>query len=123
VTSYVGLAGIDPDAAALPKTSPRAGFFGYERTLSRDDVQAGISFTLMAAETDRDLGPWTAGGRPTVRGLDPEETDYIGIGRPFGGLHAGGAWTLWVDGSARFVRDGVPAEEFRRPATLADRGE
>jgi prepilin-type processing-associated H-X9-DG protein len=121
LTSYVGLAGVDPDAARLPKTSPRAGFFGYDRTITAADLQAGISFTTMAAETDRDLGPWVAGGPSTDRGLDPEESVFLGVGRPFGGLHPGGANVLWVDGSVRFVADSVPPEEFRRLATLAGR--
>jgi prepilin-type processing-associated H-X9-DG protein len=123
VTTYVGLAGVDPDAALLPKTSPRAGFFGYDRVISRDDVRAGASYTTMAAETDRALGPWVAGGPPTDRGLDPEETAYVGTGRPFGGLHSGGANVLWVDASVRFAPDSIPPERFRLLATLADRGE
>jgi hypothetical protein len=123
VTTYVGLAGIDPDAARLPKTSPRAGFFGYDRTISREDVGVGISFTTMVAETERDLGPWVAGGPPTVRGLDPEETTYVGPGRPFGGLHPGGGFTLRVDGSARFVPDSIPPDQFQDMATLAGRND
>ncbi len=123
VTTYVGLAGVDPDAVLLPKTNPRAGFFGYDRVLSRDDVRAGISYTTMAAETDRDLGPWVAGGPPTVRGLAPAETTYLGPGRPFGGLHAGGANVLWADAHVDFVIDSVPPSTFRLLSTLADRGE
>jgi hypothetical protein len=32
---YVGIAGIGEGAAGLPADDPRAGFFGYERTLSK----------------------------------------------------------------------------------------
>jgi prepilin-type processing-associated H-X9-DG protein len=118
LTSYVGLAGIDPDAASLPENSPRAGFFGYDRTLSWLDLPAGTSTTMMATETTRDNGPWAAGGPPTVRGLDPERTRYIGYGQPFGGLHPGGLNVLWADASVRFVTEDVSPAHFRAQALL-----
>jgi prepilin-type processing-associated H-X9-DG protein len=119
LTTYVGLAGIDPDAARLPKKDRRAGVFGYDRVITRQDVTAGISFTMMVVETTRDLGPWVAGGPATVRGLAPDETRYVGTGGPFGGLHPDGANVLWVDASVRFVKDTVAPEVFRSQATLA----
>jgi prepilin-type processing-associated H-X9-DG protein len=119
LTTYVGLAGVGPDAAILPKTSRRAGVFGYDRVLTREDVTAGLSYTMMVAETAQGLGPWVAGGQATVRGLAPDQTRYLGVGRPFGGLHAGGANVLWVDTSVRFVNDSVAPEVFRSQATLA----
>jgi hypothetical protein len=123
VTSYIGLAGVDPDAAGLSKTNPRAGFFGYDRTISLDDVRRGSGQTMMVAETDRDLGPWIAGGPPTVRGLDPEETQYLGVGRPYGGLHPGITNTLWVDGSVHPLPDNTSPILFRQHATLGEDGE
>lgn len=117
-TSYVGLAGVDPDAALLPKTSPRAGFFGYDRTIARTDVTAGISFTLMATETARDTGPWLAAGVPTLRGLDPDETQYAGRDRPFGGLHPDGLNALYVDAHVETLHN-IRAEHFRALATIA----
>jgi prepilin-type processing-associated H-X9-DG protein len=119
LTTYVGLAGVGPDAARLPKQDRRAGVFGYDRVITRQDVTAGISFTMMVAETTRDLGPWAAGGPPTVRGLAPDETHYVGVGRPFGGLHPDGANVLWVDTSVRLVKSAVAPEVFRAQATLA----
>jgi prepilin-type processing-associated H-X9-DG protein len=123
VTSYIGLAGVDPDAVRLAKTSPRAGFFGYDRIISLNDDRRGSSQTTMVAESDRDLGPWVAGGPSTVRGLDPNESTYFGVGRPFGGLHPGGVNTLWVDGSVRFLPDNLPAALFRQHATLGEGSE
>lgn len=123
VTAYLGMAGIDPDAALLPKTSPRAGFFGYDRTISLDDVRRGSSETIMVAESDRDLGPWVAGGPPTVRGLDPQETHHLGVGRPYGGLHPGVANTLRVDGSVHPLPDTTSPIVFRQHATIAGSGE
>jgi prepilin-type processing-associated H-X9-DG protein len=107
ITHYVGFAGAGADAARLPADDPDAGFFGYDRTLTRDKVQElrGQSTLLMAAETGRDNGPWAAGGPPTVRGVDPAERPWAGYGRPFGGLHRGGLNVLWADASVAFMND------------------
>jgi prepilin-type processing-associated H-X9-DG protein len=122
-TDYVGLAGVDPDAVTLPRESKRAGAFGYGRTVRDADFQAGTTFTMLAVETAQAGGPWAAGGPATVRGLDPEEEHYVGDGRPFGGLHRGGAYVLWADGSARWVGGAVPPGDFRAQATLAGKPE
>jgi prepilin-type processing-associated H-X9-DG protein len=118
LTAYVGVAGVGDDAAALPLTDPRAGFFGYDRTLTRDDIAAGGSTTMMVVETAHDNGPWLAGGPPTVRGLDPDCERYIGQGRPFGGLHREGCNVLWADGSVRRVHDDVAPKVFRDTALI-----
>jgi prepilin-type processing-associated H-X9-DG protein len=118
LTTYVGISGIGVDAATLSKDDPRAGIFGYERTLTRQDISAGISFTLMAVETAHDNGPWLAGGNPTTRGLDPDCEQYFGLGRPLGGLHRDGANVLWADGSARFLKADIAAADFRALARI-----
>ncbi len=112
-TSYVGLAGLDPDAATLPKEDRRAGFFGYDRLIDADDLEAGTSNTLAAAETARDNGPWAAGGFPTVRGLEPEATRYLGPGAPLGGCHPGGALVLMSDASFRFLATSISPAVIR----------
>jgi prepilin-type processing-associated H-X9-DG protein len=119
-TYYVGLAGLNPDAPLLPRDGPRAGFFGYDRTIARDDVVRGTSYTMMATETEQDNGRWAEGGPATVRGLDPDCTDYAGNGRPFGGLHHGLLNVLWVDGSVRPVPDTIAPPVFRAQATLGE---
>jgi hypothetical protein len=117
-THYVGLAGVNPGAIDLKRDDPRAGMFGYDRGVKRQDVTAGISFTMMAMETASGNGPWLAGGFPTARGLDPDVEQYAGPGRPFGGLHAGVVQVLWVDASVRPVSDATPGSLFRKQATL-----
>lgn len=117
-TSYVGLAGIGPEAARLPKTSPGAGVFRYQGFTAREDVDAGISATLMVLETQQDNGPWAAGGTPTLRELNPEEQHYLGDGRPFGGLHPGKTHALWVDGHARPISNSVGPTFLRTHVTL-----
>jgi prepilin-type processing-associated H-X9-DG protein len=119
LTAYVGIAGVGRDAAVLPLTDPRAGIFGYDRTLTRGDISAGISTTMMAAETAHGNGPWLAGGPPTVRGLDPDCDRYLGLGRPFGGLHREGCNVLWADGSAHPVHNDIIPKRFRDSARIA----
>jgi prepilin-type processing-associated H-X9-DG protein len=118
-TTYVGLAGVGRDAPGLDPGDPRVGFFGYERRPSRTDVRAGISNTMMVTETTRQLGPWVAGGHPTLRSLEPGAETYIGSEESFGGLHAEGANVLYVDGSVRLVPATVDPGVFRRQATLS----
>ncbi len=130
LTSYVGLAGVGPDAAALPASDPRAGFFGYRRVLSRDDLvpaapggggrpeARGTSHILLALETADANGPWAAGGPATVRGLDPARRPYTGPGRPFGGCHPGGFNALFVDGSVTFFKDSYAPEKLETLALL-----
>jgi hypothetical protein len=112
-TDYVGLAGVGLDAARLPKTNPRIGAFGYDRTLRPADVKAGLSYTNMVTETGQDNGPWAAGGPFTTRGLDPDVSRYVGLDRPFGGFHPGGLNVLRMDGSVHFVSDNVEPALFR----------
>lgn len=114
LTTYVGLAGVGADAATLPLADPRAGVFGYDRAVKRADAGGGISNTIMVMETGHDVGPWAAGGPPTVRGLLPESTPLLGVGRPWGGLHPSGVNVLMLDGSAVFLNDSIA------PALLAD---
>lgn len=116
---HVGIAGVGLDAPALPKGHPRAGVFGYDRVTTLAEIIDGTSGTMMVVETARDNGPWTAGGPSSVRGLDPARTPYVGKGRQFGGLHAGGCNVLFADGSVHFVREPVDTRMFERLATIA----
>jgi prepilin-type processing-associated H-X9-DG protein len=117
-TSYVGIAGIGEDAASLPAGDPRAGVFGYDRVTRPDDIIKEQGDVLLLAETALDNGPWTAGGRPTVRGVVPEEAPCIGVGRQFGGNHPRGGNVAFVDGSVRFLSDDVDPKFFAAMATI-----
>jgi hypothetical protein len=121
-THYVGMAGIGPNAIDLPRDHPRAGLFGNERGVTRAEVVAGTSTTMMVLETAQQPGPWLAGGFPTVRDLDPQETSYSGTGRPFGGLHRDIVLILWVDGAVRPLSDRTEPEVFRTQVTLQRQG-
>lgn len=117
-THYVGLAGIGSDAAALPLRDPRAGVFGSTRQASRDDFVAGTSQTILVAETAWQNGPWAAGGFPTVRGLDPGDRPFFGVGRPFGGMHPGGLNVLMADGAVPFFSNKMGPRVFMQHLTI-----
>lgn len=117
-TFYVGLAGVGADAAALPAGDPRAGFFGYERKLTSKDIRGNEDNLLMAAETARAEGAWTAAGRPTVRGLERGGPPYLGDGGQFGGLHRGGANAVFADASVRFLPRRTAPEVLEALVTL-----
>jgi Protein of unknown function (DUF1559) len=117
LTTYIGLAGVGSDAPSLPLSDPRAGFFGYDRTVKRPQLKEGLAYTMVVTETTLN-GPWIAGGFATVRGIVPDQAPLIGIGRPLGGCHFAfltgvpGLNTLWLDGSVRYFTNSMPAETF-----------
>lgn len=114
---YVGIAGVGLNAPTFPKEVPTAGVFGYDRTTSRKNVRDS-SATLLMMETASENGPWTAGGPPTVRGLDPAR-GYVGRGQQFGGTHPGGANALFVDGNVRLLADSMDPKVLEAMATIA----
>jgi prepilin-type processing-associated H-X9-DG protein len=113
---YIGIAGVGADAAELPKDDPRAGFFGYERKLTTKDISA--STLLVALETSQAQGAWTAAGLPTVRGLEENETPYLGIKGQFGGNHNGGVNALFADASVRNLRVSIDPAVLEAIATI-----
>lgn len=126
VSHYVGISGVGKDAATLPLRTtgegpirPDVGFFGYDRKLKPEDIKDGQATTMAVTETRVNNGPWTAGGSVTVRGLEPQLAPYLGRAGAFGGTHVGGAIVLFVDGSARFVKESISPEVFKALATIA----
>jgi prepilin-type processing-associated H-X9-DG protein len=120
VTHYVGVAGVGADAASLPAYAPQAGIFGCDRSSRLADIKDGTSNTLLLMETAWENGPWTAGGEPTMRGLEPKRQPYLGSGRPFGGTHRAGAGVAFADGSVRFLSESIRPDVLEELATMAE---
>ncbi len=120
LTHYIGLAGLDPDAARLPLDHARAGCFGYRREVTLDYIRAwdGTSATILVMETARGNGPWLAGGPATTRGLDPARPPYLGGSGQFGGTHPTGANALFADGSARLQAPSITPRVLEALVTI-----
>lgn len=121
-TCYVGITGIGPDAIHLPSEDDRAGLFGYERSLNRDDLHDRAGSILMLVETSQVHGAWTAAGSPTTRGLIPDGSPYLGVGRQFGGNHRHGANVAFADGSVRLIEQSIDPALWEAMATLSGKG-
>jgi Protein of unknown function (DUF1559) len=133
LTHYVGVAGVGLDAATLPASDPRAGFFGYDRRITMKDIHDGTSNTMLSVEAASSFGPWAAAGPATVCGLDSQDTPYVGQGRPFGRSHP--AYTILFgkppvvaqmllgDGSVLSIKNSISATTFEALATIAGNDE
>jgi hypothetical protein len=129
LTHYVGIAGVGTDAAGRGAGYPGVGCFGHDRKTRQQDIKDGLASTILVIETTRDNGPWTAGGRATVRGLDPNGGPYFGTGGQFGSNHQGGPAfalklapttnVLFADCSVRNFTDSVKPEVLEALATIA----
>ena len=139
-TTYVGIAGIGVDAAEIsaedatpppgrqepefferegPPPWQRAGIFGYNRQTPLGKITDGRTATMLLAETALNIGPWTAGGPPTVRGVELGQEPLAGVGRQFGGLHPGGTNTVFADGSSRYLNDAIDSKVLAAMTTIA----
>jgi hypothetical protein len=117
VTNYVGLGGLGPDGPTLPVTSPKAGCFGYDRVTRIRDITDGTSNTVMISESSLNPGPWSAGGRPTIRSLTRKP--YINGPDGIGDSHPGGCLMGLADGSVRFISEKVDVATMEALITIS----
>jgi hypothetical protein len=126
-TQYVGITGVGRNAAELRDDDPAAGAFGYRRTIGFKDLQRGRGNTMLVAETYTDNGPWSAGGWPTMRGLDPGGAAYIGPNAQFSSAHRAGlgglippytTHALFADGSVRSLNEHIDRAVFEAMAKI-----
>jgi hypothetical protein len=129
-THYVGLAGLGADAADLPLGDKRAGVFGYDRKVKLDDIKDGLAYTLMVAETSRDIGRWVCAGSSTLRAIEPEDQPYIAADGPFGRRHHRQGWwgntpsvsrmnAAFADGDVRGLTSRISPRVLEALATIA----
>lgn len=118
VTHYVGVGGVGPDAPKLPATNPRAGVFGYDRTLRLEDIPDGASNTAAIFGVCSGLGPWAAGGAATVRPLT--QPPYVNGPDGFGSGQPAGMLVGMADGSVRFISAHVDPKVIEQLAAIGD---
>jgi hypothetical protein len=117
LTHFVGMAGVGPEAPRLPKDHPKAGIFGYDRKTARADIRDGTSNTILMIQARDVFGPWLGGGGSTVRpAQSPPYIDVIGgFGSPG---QRPGAWTMFADGSVRFLSKDIDNSVFEALCTM-----
>jgi hypothetical protein len=117
VTQYIGMAGLGHVAPELTVEDAGVGIWGYDRQIRSEDIADGAAQTILFTETVRDLGPWFAGGPPTVRGLEPSMMPLIGPQGQFGGLHRT-AVTAMADASIRSLDPSMDETVFSALVTI-----
>ncbi len=124
LTTYIGLAGLGEDTPLVAAAEPRLGIWGYDRRTPLDRITDGLQVTLLLAETGIELGPWTAGGPATVRGLPLDRQPWLGVGRTLGGLHPGGCNAVFADPRVQFIAEDIDPLVLAAMITIAGgRGE
>jgi len=118
VTQYVGMAGLGKDAPELANGEAGIGIWGYDRQVAASGITDGTAHTMLFVETVRKLGPWFAGGPPTVRGLDPTATPLVGARGQFGGLH-GTVTAAMADASVRQIEPEIDSAVLSALTTIA----
>lgn len=121
LTHFVGMAGVEDSpnvvAAALPRSDPRAGIFGYDDIAKPKDITDGATNTIMMIGAGRLAGPWVQGGGATIRGARAPHFDEVsGFGSP--GLKNRGARVLFADGSSREISAEIDPDVFRALCTI-----
>jgi len=116
VTHYVGVAGVGEDAGQLSADHPRAGLFGYGRGTRREEITRGSAHTIAMLGASGRLGPWAAGGNPTVRPLT--KPPYVNGPDGFGSGQPDGMLAGMADGSVRFISKQVDPRVLEQLATV-----
>jgi hypothetical protein len=121
LTHFVGVSGIEDRrnvvAAALPRSDPRAGIFGYEEIATPREIKDGTSRTLMMIGSGELACPWVQSGGSTVRGArEPYFGDLTGFGTVGG--QGKGAIAVMADGSVRWINADVDPQVFRAMCTI-----
>jgi hypothetical protein len=121
LTHYVGMSGVEDRnvvAAALKRSDPRAGIFGYHDVARAEDITDGLNQTIMVIGVGEIVAPWVQGGGATIRGArEPYFDDVTGF-RMRGGSSQGGTAVMMADGSARWISADVDPAVFRAMCTI-----
>ncbi|MBC8869732.1 MAG: DUF1559 domain-containing protein [Planctomycetes bacterium] len=90
-------------------TGPTTVFCGPEGTSKRDIID-GTNSTLLVVEAKQEI-PWTK----------PEDISYTPTGPlpKLGGMHNGGSYASFADGSVRWIGDSTPEKNLRALCTKA----
>jgi Protein of unknown function (DUF1559) len=118
-THFIGLSGLDVDAADLldtPENAKRLGIFGYERSTKVADIKDGLDKTIFMIQVQSNIArPWIRGGGATVMGVSMTDSfKPFRVMQPDGEF---GAHAIMCDGTVRFLKTNIPDELFRAMVT------
>jgi hypothetical protein len=117
-THFVGNAGVEKGARALPADDPRAGPFGLDRATRIEDVRDGLSNTILVFGLNEPAGSWAANGEATLRELTREPyvngPDGLGTGQKDSML------VLMADGSVRTIARDIDPTVLRQLVAMND---
>jgi uncharacterized protein DUF1559 len=116
VTHYVGVAGVGANAGRLPADDPKAGVFGFSRSIGPREIPDGASNTLAILGVSDHLGAWASGGASTVRSLT--KRPYVNGPDGFGSGQPGGMMVGMADGSVRFISKDMDPTVLEQLATI-----
>ena len=122
LTHFVGMSGVEDRrnvvAAALPRSDPRAGIFGYDSIAKPSEITDGTSQTIMIIGSGQSLvAPWVQGGGATIRGA---RAPYFDKHSGFGSVGApnNGVFVMFADGSCRAISSDIAPEIFKAMCTM-----
>jgi hypothetical protein len=121
LTHYVGMSGIEDGrnvvAAALARSDPRAGVFGYDQVARLAEITDGASNTIMLIGSGKMTGPWVQAGGATIRGARAPYFDSL---TGFGSATSpgSGAIVLMADGSVKTISKDIDPAVFRALCTI-----
>lgn len=121
LTQFVGVGGLGLDAPGGPRSN-KSGAFRYDEPTPFELFTDGLSETALFADVSTNLGPWLAGGPPTVRPLDPAARVFVGPNGVYGGNFPAGGLFGYADHSVRVVSPRVDPAVVMNAVTLAGGG-
>ncbi len=111
VTHFVGVGGWGARSPWADANDPDAGLFAYNHRRRFGRLPGGASQTIAVLSVQDQLGPWSAGGPATVRGV----TGLPLAGGPdgFGSGTSQGTLALMADGSVRMLSNRIDPQVLR----------
>ena len=121
LSNYIANGGIGLDTPGLTfeQAGKRGGAYRYDGPTPLKAFTDGLRQTAQFLETNENLAPWLQGGPGTLRALDPANSPFLGLGRPFGGCHPGGMYASMADGSVQFIKETIEPAIFQALLTRA----
>ena len=111
LTHFVGVGGWGTKSPWAKPDDPDAGLFAYNHRRRLSRLPGGASQTIAVLSVQENLGPWSAGGPATVRGVSG--LPLAGGADGFGSGRSGETLALMADGSVRVLSNRIDSQVLR----------